>query len=206
MAVDVIRSRLLWSRLDSWMPALHGCRLDPRRVDSARRSHRLSSRTTAPYDRAPRTAVLVATGAPAQARCCGGRRRRSNGRRPCAHELFPRLHQGGLLRCGLHERGGGHAVAGTPVDPGRGGQVRPDARGFGLRQVPARCRAGVAGFVSFLLVRHPAAPDPRIHETGYRVGAWCWPRGRLLYGAESPFSSLTRSPASTPYCETGFVR
>ena len=53
------------------------------------------------------------------------------------------------------------------------------------------------------LVFHPAAPDPRIHETGYRVGAWRWPRGRFLYGAESPFFSLTRSPASTPYCETG---
>ena len=64
--------------------------------------------------------------------------------------------------------------------------------------------AGACGAVSpFPLVFHPAAPDPRIHETGYRVGAWRWPRGRFLYGAESPFFSLTRSPASTPYCETG---
>ena len=54
-----------------------------------------------------------------------------------------------------------------------------------------------------LLVLHPAVPDPRIHETGYRVGAWRWPRGRFLYGAKSPFFSWTRSPASTPYCETG---
>ena len=53
------------------------------------------------------------------------------------------------------------------------------------------------------LVLHPAVPDPRIHETGYRVGAWRWPRGRFLYGAKSPFFSWTRSPASTPYCETG---
>ena len=55
----------------------------------------------------------------------------------------------------------------------------------------------------FFLVLHPAVPDPRIHETGYRVGAWRWPRGRFLYGAKSPFFSWTRSPASTPYCETG---
>ena len=54
-----------------------------------------------------------------------------------------------------------------------------------------------------ILVLHPAVPDPRIHETGYRVGAWRWPRGRFLYGAKSPFFSWTRSPASTPYCETG---
>ena len=54
-----------------------------------------------------------------------------------------------------------------------------------------------------LEVLHPAVPDPRIHETGYRVGAWRWPRGRFLYGAKSPFFSWTRSPASTPYCETG---
>ena len=54
-----------------------------------------------------------------------------------------------------------------------------------------------------VLVLHPAVPDPRIHETGYRVGAWRWPRGRFLYGAKSPFFSWTRSPASTPYCETG---
>ncbi len=56
---------------------------------------------------------------------------------------------------------------------------------------------------SLYLVLHPAVPDPRIHETGYRVGAWRWPRGRFLYGAKSPFFSWTRSPASTPYCETG---
>ena len=58
---------------------------------------------------------------------------------------------------------------------------------------------------SFSVVLHPAVPDPRIHETGYRVGAWRWPRGRFLYGAKSPFLSWTRSPASTPYCETGDV-
>ena len=57
--------------------------------------------------------------------------------------------------------------------------------------------------MSLVLVLHPAVPDPRIHETGYRVGAWRWPRGRFLYGAKSPFFSWTRSPASTPYCETG---
>ena len=56
---------------------------------------------------------------------------------------------------------------------------------------------------AMVLVLHPAVPDPRIHETGYRVGAWRWPRGRFLYGAKSPFFSWTRSPASTPYCETG---
>ena len=61
------------------------------------------------------------------------------------------------------------------------------------------------GTVALFLVLHPAAPDPRIHETGYRVGAWRWPRGRFLYGAKSPFLSWTRSPASTPYCETGDV-
>ena len=61
------------------------------------------------------------------------------------------------------------------------------------------------GALSFFLVLHPAVPDPRIHETGYRVGAWRWPRGRFLYGAKSPFFSWTRSPASTPYCETGDV-
>ena len=55
----------------------------------------------------------------------------------------------------------------------------------------------------FFLVLHPAAPDPRIHETGYCVGAWRWPRGRFLYGAESPtappllrFASAGTFPAS----------
>ena len=62
------------------------------------------------------------------------------------------------------------------------------------------------GALSFFLVLHPAAPDPRIHETGYRVRAWRWHRGRSLYGAKSPFSSWTRSPASTPYCEAGIFR
>ena len=63
-----------------------------------------------------------------------------------------------------------------------------------------------AGAEAFFLVLHPAAPDPRIHETGYRVRAWRWHRGRFLYGAKSPFSSWTRSPASTPYCEAGIFR
>ena len=61
----------------------------------------------------------------------------------------------------------------------------------------------IEGSLDSCLVLHPAVPDPRIHETGYRVGAWRWPRGRFLYGAKSPFFSWTRSPASTPYCETG---
>ena len=63
--------------------------------------------------------------------------------------------------------------------------------------------ASLKHYCERILVLHPAVPDPRIHETGYRVGAWRWPRGRFLYGAKSPFFSWTRSPASTPYCETG---
>ena len=70
-------------------------------------------------------------------------------------------------------------------------------------QQQGRLARKLAQLARFDLVLHPAVPDPRIHETGYRVGAWRWPRGRFLYGAKSPFFSWTRSPASTPYCETG---
>ena len=72
-----------------------------------------------------------------------------------------------------------------------------------LASLPAGIFSGLTAVTEILLVLHPAVPDPRIHETGYRVGAWRWPRGRFLYGAKSPFFSWTRSPASTPYCETG---
>jgi Domain of unknown function (DUF892) len=50
------------------------------------------------------------------------------------------------------------------------------------------------------LVSHPSATGPRGHETGYSVRRR-WRRGRLGIGAGSPFSSWTRSPASTPYCD-----
>ena len=72
-----------------------------------------------------------------------------------------------------------------------------------LASLPAGIFSGLTAVTEISLVLHPAVPDPRIHETGYRVGAWRWPRGRFLYGAKSPFFSWTRSPASTPYCETG---
>ena len=72
-----------------------------------------------------------------------------------------------------------------------------------LASLPAGIFSGLTAVTGISLVLHPAVPDPRIHETGYRVGAWRWPRGRFLYGAKSPFFSWTRSPASTPYCETG---
>ncbi len=52
------------------------------------------------------------------------------------------------------------------------------------------------------LVSHRSATDPRGHETGYSVRRR-WHRGRLLIGAGSPFSSWTRSPASTLYCDPG---
>ena len=48
------------------------------------------------------------------------------------------------------------------------------------------------------LVSHPSATGPRGHETRYSVRRR-WRRGRLAIGAKSPFSSWTRSPASTPY-------
>ena len=52
----------------------------------------------------------------------------------------------------------------------------------------------------FSLVFHPSATGPRGHETRYSVRRR-WRRGRLVIGAWSPFSSWTRSPASTPYCD-----
>ena len=79
----------------------------------------------------------------------------------------------------------------------------PDRKPYPLETVPSMARLHVRSYSISVLVLHPAVPDPRIHETGYRVGAWRWPRGRFLYGAKSPFFSWTRSPASTPYCETG---
>ena len=54
------------------------------------------------------------------------------------------------------------------------------------------------------LVSHPSATGPRGHETRYSVRRR-WRRGRLVIGAESPFSSWTRSPASTPYCDPGIA-
>ena len=53
------------------------------------------------------------------------------------------------------------------------------------------------------LVWYPAVPDPRMHENRGTVVRGRWHRRRILYVAESPFLSLTRSPASIPYCETG---
>ena len=86
--------------------------------------------------------------------------------------------------------------------PGRKSD-RNDAAWSGGRSEGRLSQWSRDGRESFSVVLHPAVPDPRIHETGYRVGAWRWPRGRFLYGAKSPFFSWTRSPASTPYCETG---
>ena len=105
-------------------------------------------------------------------------------------------------RRGTAGRRGRGAAAGVPARASV-----PDPRFGSSRGAPApRCAARTGGFCrspASVLVLHPAVPDPRIHETGYRVGAWRWPRGRFLYGAKSPFFSWTRSPASTPYCETG---
>jgi hypothetical protein len=53
---------------------------------------------------------------------------------------------------------------------------------------------------SLSLVSHPSSTSPRCHETRYSVRGR-WRRGRLLIGAWSPFSSWTRSSASTPYCD-----
>ena len=91
-------------------------------------------------------------------------------------------------------------AAGQTTPPIHAGRIAAWlARGRGLHDQAL----GKQESAKLLLVLHPAVPDPRIHETGYRVGAWRWPRGRFLYGAKSPFFSWTRSPASTPYCETG---
>ena len=52
-------------------------------------------------------------------------------------------------------------------------------------------------------VIHPAVPDPRMHETGVPYGLTLAQRSVSINGAESPSKSWTRSPASTPYCDTG---
>ena len=50
--------------------------------------------------------------------------------------------------------------------------------------------SGLARPRSSCSVLHPAAPDPRIHETGYRVGAWRWPRGRFSLWCQEPVVQL----------------
>ena len=102
-----------------------------------------------------------------------------------------------------HDLGG--PVPGEPRQAARHPEPAP-ASAEPWRRGRSEGRLNREGALSFFLVLHPAAPDPRIHETGYRVRAWRWHRGRSLYGAKSPFSSWTRSPASTPYCEAGIFR
>ena len=70
---------------------------------------------------------------------------------------------------------------------------------YGIRGTPSH----VFGTGRTHTVRHPALPDPRMHETGVLCSARRWHRGRLVLGAESPSYSWTRSPASTPHCDTG---
>ena len=57
-----------------------------------------------------------------------------------------------------------------------------------LASLPAGIFSGLTAVTGIFLVLHPGGAG-RIHETGYRVGAWRWPRGRFLYGAKSPFFS-----------------
>ena len=42
-----------------------------------------------------------------------------------------------------------------------------------------------------------------MHETGVPYGLTLAQRSVSINGAESPSKSWTRSPASTPYCDTG---
>ena len=77
-------------------------------------------------------------------------------------------------------------------------------RFLALRQAAGGERPSISalgiGVQDFSLVGHASATRPRSDETGYSVRRR-WRRGRLFIGAGSPFSSWTRSPASTPYCD-----
>ena len=150
MAVDVIRSRLLWSRLDSWMPALDACRLDPAQgglgdVPAAAPSSRCRLRSRVPESASPTSSSscrIVArphSAAASIAAACGVDSGASPERQRGCQEVL--RHRSRRPRS-AHR--GGCPMRKTCATCGGAGVVC-EAAGGGLRPVRRRRRAAGAG-------------------------------------------------------------
>ena len=116
-------------------------------------------------------------------------------------ELVHKLLQGHLEQRSPREAAG-------PVEGGD--EEALEAHGDGGRRLHGRAVGAQPGGVAAEWLQRVAAEfrtrrcrTQTWMKQGYCVGRDAGAEVGISYGAESPLQSLTRSPASTPYCDTG---